>query len=162
MNFRRILTTAAIVGAGLVATLSLTQGIRMAHAQDGSGGGGWSHGHRRHGGGLMRLCQGDMDANLDRMAERLDTELSLSSAQKQNLDAIAQAIKISDLQAACATAEDTPPTTALEKLNRMEAKLETGLSTMKQIRPSFETFYNSLSTEQQTTLDGLMSRRHRR
>ena len=162
MNVRRILTTAAIVGTGLIATLSLSQGIRSAHAQDGAREGGWSHGHRRHGGGLMRLCHGDMDANLDRMAERLNTELELSSTQKQNLDAIAQAIKASDLPASCATSEETPPTTALAKLNHMESRLETGLSTVKQIRPSFETFYNSLSADQQTELDSLMTRRHRR
>ena len=161
MNVRRILTTTAIVGAGLIATLSLSHGIRSAHAQDG-GEGGWSHGHRRHGGGLMRLCHGDMEAKLDHMAERLETELELSSVQKQNLDAIAQAIKTSDLQASCASSEETPPTTALAKLNHMESRLETGLSTVQQIRPSFETFYTSLSAEQQTKLDSLMTRRHRR
>lgn len=158
MNIRRIVKTAAVLGIGLIGTLSLTHTLRSAHAQDGPGG----HGHRRHGGGLMRLCHGDMDANLNRMAERLETELDLSSEQKQNLDAIAQAIKSSDLQASCATSDEAPPATALDKLAHMESRLETGLSTIQQIRPSVETFYNSLSAEQQTELDSLMPRRHRR
>ena len=160
MNIRRVLKTAAVIGVGLVGTLSLTHGIRMAHAQDGPGEGGWGHGHRRHGGGLMRLCKGDMDANLTRMTERLETELDLSSEQTQNLDAIAQAIKTSDLSAACAAPEEAPPTTPLEKLTLMETRLETGLNTVKSIRPSVETFYNSLSADQKTELDSLMSRRH--
>lgn len=163
MNIRRILTTAVIIGAGLIGTVTLTHGIRSAHAQDGSGEGRWSHGHRRHGGGLMRLCQGDLDANLNQMTERLTTELELSSEQQQHLDAIAQTIKTSDLPASCASLEETPPANALEKLDRMESHLETGLSTVKQIRPSFETFYTSLSSEQQADLDERMAqRRHRR
>ena len=162
MNIRRILTTTILIGAGVLGTLTLTQGIRSAHAQDGPGEGRWSQNHRRHGGGLMRLCQGDMDANLNRMAERLESELALSSEQVQNLDAIAQAIKSSELATACATIEDAPPADALEKLNRMESRMETGLSTIKQIRPSFETFYRSLSTEQQASMETLMSRRHHR
>ncbi|MEM9216125.1 MAG: Spy/CpxP family protein refolding chaperone [Cyanobacteria bacterium P01_F01_bin.150] len=164
MNIRQILTTTAIIGAGLIGTAVLTQGIRSAHAQDGPGAEGWSQGHRRHGGGLMKLCKGgDMDANLNRISERLETELALSNEQTQNLDAIAQAIKSSGLQEACANEDEVPPANVLEKLDRMESRMETGLSMMRQIRPSFETFYISLSSEQQEDLEALMARRrHRR
>ena len=44
MNIRRIIKTAAVLGIGLIGTLSLTHTLRSAYAQDGPGG----HGHRRH------------------------------------------------------------------------------------------------------------------
>ena len=161
MNIRRVFTTALAVGAGLIGILTVSHGIHAAYAQDGESG---PRGHHRRGGGIARLCNGGMSQNLDRITDHLKSELDLTTAQEQNWTNVTQALQTSDLQSACSSMDGdaAAPRTALDKLDRMETMFETGLSTVQQVRPSFETFYTSLSSDQQAQLDTLMSRRQRR
>jgi homoserine dehydrogenase len=153
MTRRRITIMALIAGVGTVGLGAMTHRLSADN--------GRHQGRHRGHGPLGHLCQGNVNDKLDRVSGYLVSELELTADQSQKWDAVVQAIQTSDLETLCPMAAETDGT-ATAKLSQLETALATGLETVQQVKPPFETFYSALSESQQQTLNDLMSHRHRR
>ncbi|NET48565.1 MAG: hypothetical protein F6K09_07505 [Merismopedia sp. SIO2A8] len=156
MTIRRILTTALLIGAGVVGTLSATGGIQAAFAQEQgqrsvaiqNGEGpfnrdGEAFADRRlkgsgpRGNRAARFCQeGGIEEHIDEMTGVLD-ELELTSTQEDNWDDVLNAVDDNEaaLEEACASGDRTEIRAAFQE-----------------IRDPMQTFFSSLSDEQKEEL----------
>lgn len=153
MHRNRIVTLALIAGVSIVGLGAATH--QLANANDRYQGRHGGHGPMGH------LCAGNASDKLERLSAYLSSELDLTADQSQKWDAVTQVVQASDLSALCSATAEVEDT-AIAKLNQLETTLTASLNTVQQVKPSFETFYDSLSESQQQTLNQLMSRRHHR
>ena len=173
MNRKRLLGIGLLTALGLGA---ISGGVYATHAQSFAHGpgalaaahmaGGMGHGWRgkRHGGPGGHLCRVAKGERLDGMITFVESFVSFTPEQDQAWQDLTAALRDSqaEVRGACdhlAQAED--PRRAPEALDRAETMLSTGLDAVRQIRPAFTAFYETLDERQREALDGLLTHRGR-
>ena len=173
MNRKRLLGIGLLTVLGLGAVTGgvyATQAHSFAHGPGALAAplmiGGMGHGWRgkRHGGPGGHLCRAANGERLDGMITFVESFVDFTPEQDQAWQDLTAALRNSqvEVRGACdhlAQAED--PRRAPEALERAETMLSTGLDAVRQIRPAFTAFYETLDERQREALDGLLSR-HRR
>jgi hypothetical protein len=104
------------------------------------------------------LCQRGVEEMAAWRVERIERIVKPTEAQKPALDELRAALKT----AADKAAENCPtefPATVPSRLDWMEKRMEAMLAALKTVRPAFDKFYESLSTEQKARLDSAAPRR---
>jgi hypothetical protein len=108
--------------------------------------------------GFATLCSPQAAGLAEWQLGRIERAVKPNDEQKK---------KLADLRAASTKAAETIqsacprelPRTSTERLAVMERRMEALLLAMKTVRPAFDDFYNALSAEQKTRLDGTGPRR---
>jgi hypothetical protein len=151
MNRNLTLALATIAGIGLGAGAVASLDAASAAA-------GWG---QRHHAGMARFCQADRAGKLDDMLAFADSFLKLDDAQRQAWDGLAASLRGANgrIDTACAEMGDAAGLSAPAKLAHVETLLGTGLDIVREVRPSFDTFYGTLDAEQKAALDRLVERR---
>lgn len=135
--------------------------VEATKAMFGGGHHGWGRGQRGH--GLMRVCRGVNGERVDYAIGFVENIMEFSPEQQTAWDELATAIRSGQKTVSDACDEvkaEGRPETAPEKLAMVEQALQTGLTTVQQVRPAFDKFYATLSDKQKKALDDLS--RHRR
>lgn len=168
MSVRKGIAYTAVGFLGLVAvgtTVLAIQPDLAAQAQErvvatkAMFGGHHGRGHRGH--GLMRICAGAQGERVDHMIGFVENFMEFSPTQQTAWDELATAIRAGQKTVADSCEdlrEDGRPETAPEKLALVERALQTGLTTVQQVRPAFDKFYATLSDKQKKALDDLSRR----
>lgn len=153
-------TTVLAVSPNLAAQAQQTVGATKA--MFGGDHRGWGRGHRGH--GLMRVCHGAKGDKVDHMIVFVENFMEFSSEQQAAWDGLATALRSGQKTVVAACDElkaEGRPETAPEKLALVEQALQTGLTTLQQVRPAFDKFYATLSDKQKKALDDLSQHRRR-
>lgn len=104
--------------------------------------------------GVSQFChQENPEEHIDQLKADVEQRLSLSTDQTASLNQVTDALKTSsaDFKATCAKADENAA--APDQLAQLETTMTTGLKAVQEVREPFNAFYNSLSPEQQTTLN---------
>lgn len=121
--------------------------------------GGWGHdGYRHHGMGPCGVRGAYMIERMDRFVRG---DLELNDAQEaawKNVVDTAEAAR-AKVKETCGDRDDWKGT-APERLARAEAMMQAGLQAVKEVRPKFDAFYDTLSDRQKQRLDDLTVARH--
>ena len=144
MTIRRILTTSLLVGFGLIGTLSITQNIQAANAQEQSQGRSLIAQSDRgsRGRGFARFCEGDgIEGHVEQMSE-LVVELDLTDTQEQYWDEVVVTAENVDIAEACESGDRA----AIREV-------------AQDMRDPMHTFFDSLSDEQREELRELKPER---
>lgn len=149
------------VRTGLFAATILAAVSTSALAQDGRR--GWGPGALMGPGmmnarGFAALCSPQAAGLAEWQLGRIERSVKPNDEQKK---------KLADLRAASSKAADTIqgacprelPRTSSERLAVVEKRIDAFLQAVKTVRPAFDDFYNSLSAEQKSKLDGTGPRR---
>lgn len=153
---RALLTTLAVAGSLAVAIPAFAQ-------QGGPGGGPQGPGGPGRGGpgyGFARMCE-NQDARLAGMLAFAEKKLKITDAQKAAWTKFADQARASEapMQAACTALKDKPqPTTAIERLDRMDTMMTARQAQMHQMVPAIKEMYGQLTPEQQKVADEMLSR----
>ncbi len=151
MNKRRITIISLIGGGLLMLGLAIAKGLHAAH--------GGYRGH--HGGKIGMLCSGDRITKLDQMTRHITDRLNLTADQSTKWGAVTAVIQAGDFQTLC-NLKSNDSVIATNKLKQMELAMTEGLNTIKKVQAPFNSFYASLDTDQQNTLNGWFSHRGHR
>ncbi len=177
MKRKRLIVIAAASAVALAATAGIAVAMRqvpqigmgaasgivaeMAHFR-GQGHGG--HMGRRGGHGMGMICGEYRDERLDRMINFVESFVDLDAGQQDAWTRLTDTLRAQSatIGETCEEIEAAGvPDTAPEKLARMETMMAAGLSAMRDVRPAFEAFYQTLNEEQQKALDELTEHRRR-
>ncbi len=173
MNRKRLLGIGLLTALGLGAVSGGVYATQAHSFADGAGVlaaplmiGGMGHGWRgkRHGGPGGHFCRAANGERLDGMITFVESFVDFTPEQDQAWRGLTGALRDSqaEVRGACdqlVQAED--PRMAPEALERAEIMLSTGLDAVRQIRPAFTAFYETLDERQREALDGLLTR-HRK
>jgi hypothetical protein len=149
-----------------------TIGLAAAGALAERGGGWGPHGGFRHGGsmgfmgfggpGFGRFCRGDSGEMADHILIHIEHKVKPTDAQKGAFEDLKTATKAAaeKMRAGCPqdqpgeAAEEGPRQrlTPIQRLDRVQARLEATLDAIKTVRPAAEKFYASLSDDQKAKL----------
>ncbi|PSC02442.1 hypothetical protein SLNSH_24115 [Alsobacter soli] len=144
---------------GGVTVLALAGGLGAAIAQErGMGGmGGW--GGMMGGGPGMGRMMGARFCNAKepmapRLADRLETTLKVTDAQKGDFDNLRKALADAEgkLKAACPTEAELADRTPPGRLALAEKRMSAGLDAIRTIRPAVDTLYAKLDDKQKDRL----------
>lgn len=166
MNRKGKLTIAALAVAGVTAAGigAMAAEPTVTNAIWGGRDGGW-HGGHRGGHGLMRLCGAARGERIEVMIGFVENFMEFTPEQQAAWDELATALRQGNgtVAKACDDLREAGrPESAPERLALLETALETGLNTVKEVRPSFDRFYATLSEKQRKALDDLSRHRRRR
>ena len=128
--------------------------------------GGFQHGrsHGWGGRGLAHLCGDRRDEHIDAMTAFVEGFVGFTPPQTQAWADLTEALRAGSASVgeACDELEATSsPDTASALLARVETIAVTGLSVVREVRPTFDAFYGTLSEKQKKALDDLISHRRR-
>lgn len=137
------------VTAGIGAALAVTAAV-AGYAAERSG--TMWHGHGARG------CAGVREWRTEELLGLVERQLELTPAQTPAWEALGGALRAGT--ARLAEACGPVPGDAPGRLRQAEALLETGLETVRELRPALERFQATLDETQRRTLDDLMARRH--
>jgi len=172
MKRKTTITTMFLATAALLGTFALAAAPQVAssHPYDQYGSGpGYGHGGpgpemfghgMRHHGGFGPPC-GRIGFAAEHL-ERIVGVMDLNEAQQAAWKDLSAATKTATdrLDEACKDRDDWGGTSP-ERLARMETMMSAGLDAVREVRPRFEAFYDTLSDTQKEALDDLMvHRRH--
>lgn len=111
---------------------------------------------------VSRFCQKENPGeHIDTIAAVVEQRLNLTAEQTASFGEVTNSLKASSdtFKSLCADLE--AEVSAPDQLAQLEIAITTGLEAVQEIREPFNTFYGSLSVEQQTTLNEAISS-HRR
>lgn len=150
MKKRRIVIFSAIASLAVAGGAALMYGMQAVA------------GHRQggYGGPIGLVCNGNSDAKFTKITDKATNWLDLTDEQQQNLSTVVQVVQKSNLEEFCPSGDRTQRDTPA-KLAKLEQMMTRGLQTVQEVQPPFTTFYESLSSEQQTKLDTMFARRSR-
>lgn len=155
--------TAGVAGAMRQNSMTAAPGVSAEMAHFGGPGRG-GHMGRRGGHGMAMICGEHRDERLDRMINMVESFVDLEAGQQDAWNRLTETLRASSA-AVGETCEEIEaagePDTAPEKLARMETMMATGLGAMRDVRPAFEAFYETLNEKQQKALDDLAEHRRR-
>ena len=120
-------------------------------------------GHRGHRFMMKRICGPEREERIDDVLNLVESFVQMNPTQLSAWNALAKEVRASNepVERACTTLKAEGESTSLPaRISRMETLLGTGYELVQRIRPKFESFYETLSPEQQKALDR-MTKRHR-
>lgn len=120
---------------------------------------GWRHG------GMGHMCSPKRGARYDTMIAFIDSFADLTPEQTEAWKQLTSAVDESraKLDATCDQMKEAGrPSTAPERMARMETMMSAGLEAVQTVRPAFDSFYVTLDDEQKKAIDRMMKRRGRR
>ncbi len=155
-------THTKIFAAGLLAT-----GIALPLAYSYAGHSGFQTAHAGHGqrGGPDNFCRHNPADKAEEVIEYVDGFMVFNEAQTPAWENLKAAVRSGGdrIEDTCADLKaEGRPTTAPEKLARMETMISSGAAALQEIRPAFDAFYQTLSEKQQDALDKLSRHGKRR
>lgn len=100
-----------------------------------------------------RLCNSN-ESMVPRMTQRLERSVTLTDAQKPDLENLKQAMTRAEatLKAACPTEAERNDRTPTGRLALAEKRMSAGLEAIRTVRPAFDTFYAKLDEKQRDQL----------
>ena len=167
MKTRKVIIASAAAGLALVGGLSLAapdwQAVQPAYSAPGEGQGRHFGRHGR-GYGLGRLCSGRREERLADMVGFVESFVDFTDEQQAAWNSLTVALdQGSDrIGAACGELRaEGRAETAPDKMARLETMLEAGLDAVRDVRPAFDSFYDTLDAEQKEAIDRLAMHRRR-
>jgi hypothetical protein len=160
--------TLIILGAGgAVLHASGSDGAARWHqAAAGHDKSAWHHGR---GGPMAHLCASTGEAPWQRLVAVVDSFADFDDRQQAAWESLSAAMQEAgeSVRGRCDAIRDQGrPSTAPERLTRMETMTAAVADALRIVRPPFEAFYDTLDADQQAALDGIMTHRrgmrHRR
>lgn len=164
MRYRRLAIGAALgtilLGGGAVAFAAGGEGCWR-------GAGGW-HGHAARAGmgwgpGPGPLCGEERSERMEDLLAVVEGWGLFDEAQQVAWEELKARLRAGDarMSTACGTLrEGDAATTPAARLGGMEAMLEAGLATVREVAPAFDAFYETLRPEQRAVVERLMRHRH--
>ncbi len=166
-----ILSTMAIAGMVMIGAGVATMNPSLAGNAAGSmakhaGFSGWHGGGHGggHGSGMAMVCSDRRDQKIEAAVGFVEGFVGFDANQQAAWNELSAALRDASQSVgkACDRLQSAgDDATAPQKFARIELMIETGLATVKRIRPAFDALYATLDDKQKKALDGLMShRRH--
>lgn len=123
-------------------------------------------GWRRHGGrsGFVHICGEQRDQRLDNAIEFADAFLKLEGPQTEAWNKLTAAMRAGSARVgeACQSiSTNGSADSAPAKLAALETVTIAAADIVREVRPAFDVFYETLDDKQRAALDGLLNRHHR-
>lgn len=158
-------TGMVMIGAGAVTMRPSLAGNAVGTMAKHAGFSGW-HGGRhggRHARGMAMVCGDYRDQKLEAAVGFVEGFVGFDANQQAAWKELSAALRDASKSVGGACDRILPAdgdATAPQKLAKVQLVIETGLATVKRVRPAFDALYATLNDKQKKALDGLMSHRH--
>ncbi|MEM7351147.1 MAG: Spy/CpxP family protein refolding chaperone [Acidobacteriota bacterium] len=114
------------------------------HGRRGHGHGGFA---AAHGGAHFEALQAHVEETLQLTPDQTDAWQELTTAMHSAHESLTETLH---------ALHETAGSGAPQHLDALEQMLQSGLDTVREVRPSFDTFYDTLSDEQRSMVDEMM------
>ena len=150
-----LLATAGFLSGGIIYAKQTMEGSSQQPS--------YSHGH--HSRFIGKLCGEQRNERVDTVVNLIEHFVEMTPEQQAAWTKLTDDVQVSKARAdtACETLRAMgKPRSIPEHLSSMESLMGAGLDIIKQLRPGMTDFYQTLNESQQTALERLVRRHHRR